>query len=210
MLKVEKLAKNFDSRLLFKNVEFEILPQSIHLLQGANGAGKSTLFKILLGLCDHDMGEIKTELTHKDVGYIAHSLFQYPQFTALENLKFWHNLHTNKSYKDDIYIDFLKKVGLGLFAYEQVRIFSRGMKQKLNIARLLLQEPKLYLLDEPTTGLDVDARAFLISHIEEAKKSGASVFWISHDIENDMKYADFLHILEDKTLKTIHLRGENR
>ncbi len=208
MLKATNIAKNFETRLLFKNVNFEILPQSIHLLQGANGAGKSTLFKIILGLLEQDHGEIVTALKHKDVGYIAHALFQYPQFTALENLKFWHNLHTQKTCKDEEYIAILEKVGLALFAHEEVRIFSRGMKQKLNIARLLVQEAKLYLLDEPTTGLDVEARNFLISHILEAKQNGASVFWISHDIENDKKHADFLHILEDKTLKTSILKGD--
>ncbi len=207
MLKATNIAKNFETRLLFKNVDFEILPQSIHLLQGPNGAGKSTLFKIILGLLEQDHGEIITQLLHKDVGYVAHALFQYPQFTALENLKFWHNLHTKKSLTNEEYISILEKVGLGLFAHEEVRIFSRGMKQKLNIARLLVQEPILYLLDEPTTGLDVEARNFLLSHIIEAKERGASIFWISHDIENDKKHADYLHILEDKTLKTIDLKG---
>ncbi len=203
MLEVTKLAKSYNNRLLFKNVDFKIFPQSIHLLQGVNGAGKSTLFKILIGLVNSDTGEIKTEIDISEVGYLAHATFLYPQLTALENLRFWHNVHTQKNLKDEEYISILERVGLARFAHEQVRIFSRGMAQKLNIARLLAQKPRLYLLDEPSTGLDIQAKNFLIENIQQAKKEGSAVFWISHDIEQDKQYADYIHTLENKTLTTL-------
>ncbi len=205
MLRVKKLAKTFGTRILFKNVEFEILPQSIHILQGANGAGKSTLFKILLGFIEQDAGEIESELNINEIGYVGHATFQYPELSALENLRFWHNLHTKKELATKDYLALLEEVGLARFANEPTRIFSRGMAQKLNIARLLLQKPKLYLLDEPSTGLDVQARAFLVNHILKAKEDGAAVFWISHDIEKDKAYADYLHSLEHQKLTTLAL-----
>ncbi len=204
MLEVKKLAKSYNNRLLFKNINFEIFPHSIHLLEGANGAGKSTLFKILIGLVNSDAGEIKTKIDISEVGYLAHATFLYPQLTALENLRFWHNTHTQKNFTDEEYINILEIVGLARFAHEQVRIFSRGMAQKLNIARLIAQKPKLYLLDEPSTGLDTQAKNFLITHIQDAKKAGSAIFWISHDKEQDRQYADYIHLLENKTLATIN------
>ncbi len=214
MLKAKQLAKTFGTRVLFKNVDFEIFPQSIHILQGANGTGKSTLFKMLLGFVELDAGEIETSLEISDIGYIAHATFLYPQLSALENLRFWHNLHTGKNLTKEEYLKVLEEVGLLKFAHEPVRIFSRGMAQKLNIARLLLQKPKLYLLDEPSTGLDVQARNFLLQHILKAKEEGSSVFWISHDVEKDKEYADYIHTLEKQKLSTIKLAqsalgGEN-
>ena len=200
MLKAVKLYKTFGTRVLFKNVNFEIYPASIHLLQGNNGVGKSTLFKIITGLLEQSSGTIECELDISQIGYLAHNSFMYPQMTALENIEFWHTLHTKKSAHKDEYMSVLEKFGLSKFAYEKVQIFSRGMVQKLSLARLKMQNPKLYLLDEPSTGLDVSARKMLIDEIIENKRNNASVFWISHNIEYDMQYADFLHILENKTL----------
>ncbi len=210
MLKAENLAKNFGARLLFKNVNFELYPQSIHLLEGKNGAGKSTLFKVLCGLLEQDHGTIKTDLQLSEVGYLAHASFLYPQLSALENLKFWHNVHTESSLSEEKYLEILEKVGLGRFAHEKIKIFSRGMIQKLTIARLLVQKPKLYLLDEPSTGLDKEARKFLLEQILLAKKEGACVFWISHDIEKDKEYADVIHTISDKTLTTVYLNPKEQ
>ncbi len=207
MLKARKLAKNFGSRLIFKNVDFELYPQSIHLLQGNNGVGKSTLFKILAGLLEADAGTIESELTLDKVGYLAHASFLYPELTALENLTFWHALLTKKSLEKDEYMAILEDFSLAKFAHEKTRVFSRGMLQKLTLARLIAQKPNLYLLDEPSTGLDVQARKLLIEKIMQAKNEGACVFWISHDIENDKLFADYVHILENKTMYTQKLGG---
>ncbi len=200
MLTAKKLAKNFGSRLLFKNVDFEIYPQSLHLLQGNNGVGKSTLFKILAGLMEADAGNIKTNLQPSELGYLAHASFLYPELTALENLTFWHSLISQKALSKQEYMDILESLSLAKFAHEKVRIFSRGMVQKLTLARLLAQKPKLYLLDEPSTGLDVQARKLLVEKMLEAKEDGASIFWISHDVENDKAFADYVHILENKSM----------
>ncbi len=208
MLEVKNLAKNFGSRLLFRNVDLQLYPQSIHILEGKNGVGKSTLFKIICGLLEPDAGEVKTELNLSEVGYLAHATFLYPQMTALENLKFWHTMNTGKTLTEKEYMTILESVGLVKFAHEKVRIFSRGMSQKLTIARLLAQKPKLYMLDEPSTGLDTDAKNFLIEKILEAKQEGACVFWISHDVDRDKQYADFIHTIENKSLITSQVNNE--
>ncbi len=200
MLKAKKLAKNFGSRLIFKNVDFELYPQSIHLLQGGNGVGKSTLFKIIAGLLEADAGNIETKLLQEEVGYLAHASFLYPELTALENLSFWHRTLSGRSLKENEYMQILEELSLARFAHEKVRIFSRGMVQKLTLARLLAQKPRLYLLDEPSTGLDVQARKLLVEKILQAKENNACVFWISHDIEKDKLFADYLHVLENKSM----------
>ncbi len=94
----------------------------------------------------------------------------------------------------------LSLVGLGRHAHDRAGIFSRGMAQRLNLARLLLFRPRLLLLDEPGTGLDIAARTLLRNMVRDARTSGAAVVWISHDQTEDARLADRVLRLENRTL----------
>ena len=94
----------------------------------------------------------------------------------------------------------LETVGLSRHAEERAGIFSRGMAQRLNLARLMLAEPQLILLDEPATGLDVASRRILLDLMLEARARGAAILWISHDVEEDARHADFVFTLKDRSL----------
>ena len=94
----------------------------------------------------------------------------------------------------------LETVGLTRHAEERAGIFSRGMAQRLNLARLMLAEPQLILLDEPATGLDVASRRMLLELMLEARARGAAILWISHDVEEGARHADFVFTLKDRAL----------
>ena len=92
-------------------------------------------------------------------------------------------------------------MGLAKHAHERAGIFSRGMAQRLNLARLLLSEPSLILLDEPATGLDVSSRRMLMELMLKARSEGAAVLWISHDTASDARHADRILTLENRSLR---------
>jgi heme exporter protein A len=113
----------------------------------------------------------------------------YPGLTALENLAFWKNAQGLRLAEADL-MKLLERVGLERHAHERAGIFSRGMAQRLNLARALLPDPELLLLDEPGTGLDSRAAAMLREEIARARQRGAGVVWISHDVAADAPLAD--------------------
>ena len=193
------IAKAYGSKLLFRNASASFFPGTISLLAGANGSGKSTLLKIAAGLEQPDAGIVKRSVDQKRIGYMAHATFIYPAMEARENLVFWSNAAGLPS-PDQKVDEVLQKTGLTRSAHEKAGIFSRGMAQRLNLARMLLNDPLLILLDEPATGLDTQSRAMLGELMQDSKKRGASILWISHSIDDDSKLADRIFSISGKTL----------
>ncbi len=197
VLELHKVTKFFGQRCILKNVSLSLMPSTVTVLMGANGAGKSTLLRIMAGLAKPTAGEVLWHIEEQHLGYLGHSTFVYPALTARENLLFWANIYDlPKDERDTTAIDtVLRRVELFPFAEEKAGVFSRGMAQRLNLARLLLLKPKLWLLDEPSTGLDVHSSQLLRNEVLTAKKNGAAIVWISHDIATDGQMADsLLHI----------------
>lgn len=198
-LELKFVAKAFGPRLLFRGVELRVRPGTVYLLAGANGAGKSTLMRIMAGLAMPDAGTVTCWVEPQKLGYLAHATFLYPGLTALENLVFWaksFHLATPAEQAGQA----LAAVGLARHAGERAGIFSRGMAQRLNLARLLLTSPDVLLLDEPGTGLDTTSRQLLRGVVADARARGAAVVWISHDVADDGRMADRILHLEKRTL----------
>lgn len=131
------------------------------------------------------------------VGYLGHATFVYPGLSALENLAFWSDVHGLDAGMDALTAA-LARVGLARYARERAGGFSRGMAQRLNLARVLLLEPDLLLLDEPGTGLDQTSLTMLRREIALARTRGAGVVWISHDVAADAALADRIVALADR------------
>ena len=199
LLEVKGVAKAFGPRLLFRRVDAALMPGTLSLLAGANGAGKSTLMRVMAGLTRADAGTVTLNIPEEKLGYMAHATFLYPGLSAQENLMFWAKA-AGLPDADARVKAALETVGLARHAEERAGIFSRGMAQRLNLARLMLAEPQLILLDEPATGLDVASRRMLLDLMLEARKRGAAILWISHDVEEDAKHADFVFTLKDRAL----------
>lgn len=198
LLSLVGVAKIFGTRVVFKQVTLDVAPGSVTLLVGANGAGKSTLLRIMAGLASPSLGTVENRVDATGVGYLGHATFIYPGLTAWENLAFWRDASgldapdaPNAPNADDAAIDAaLARVELRVHAHERAGVFSRGMAQRLNLARVLLLAPQLLLLDEPGTGLDVRSAGLLRREIGRAKERGAGVVWISHDLAGDIALAD--------------------
>ena len=154
--------------------------------------------RVMAGLTKPDAGSVKRLVPDEKLGYMAHATFLYPGLDAEENLLFWARAAgldrpVERSRRA------LETVGLARHAHERAGIFSRGMA--LNLARLLLSEPSLILLDEPATGLDVSSRRMLMELMLKARSEGAAVLWISHDTASDARHADRVLTLENRSLK---------
>lgn len=199
LLEVKGVAKVFGPRLLFRRVDAALMPGTLSLLAGANGAGKSTLMRVMAGLTRADAGTVTLNIPEEKLGYMAHATFLYPGLSARENLMFWAKASGLPDAATRVKAA-LETVGLSRHAEERAGIFSRGMAQRLNLARLILAEPQLILLDEPATGLDTASRRMLLDLMLEARALGAAILWISHDVEEDARHADFVFTLKDRAL----------
>ncbi len=188
VLALDAVAKFYGPRLVFKNVSLELAAGEILLVAGPNGAGKSTLLKVMAGLERPSAGRVSRAPEPEKLGYLGHHTCLYPELTGLENLRFWSRLF-DLCLSDDALLSSLRRLGLEGAARERAGRYSRGMAQRLNLARAFLPEPSCVLLDEPSTGLDRDSRAVLSREIRDASARGASVVWVSHHVEQDMALA---------------------
>ena len=195
LLELRGIAKFFGHRRIFESVDLAVTRGTVLLLAGANGAGKSTLMRLMAGLIRPSAGSCECHAAEGRVAYLGHATFMYPGLTALENLAFWRDAQNVRLTEAEL-IALLERVGLERHAHERAGIFSRGMAQRLNLARALLAQPELLLLDEPGTGLDSRAAAMLRGEIAQARRRGAGIVWISHDVAADAPLADRVLTLE--------------
>ena len=200
LLRLTKVAKFYGNRLVIKDVSFEAAPGTVTLLAGPNGAGKSTLLKLMAGLSRPSAGSVERGVAEDALGYLGHQTFIYPELTAFENLAFWARLHglSPERCSGEALLVALDRMELKRFAFERAGGFSRGMAQRLNLARVLLLSPSLLLLDEPGTGLDTRSMAILHREIAAARDRGAGIVWISHSVAEDLARADRVLAIAEK------------
>ena len=158
---------------------------------GPNGAGKTTLLRLLATLLTPTAGRLTlfgsaaSELTvRRKIGFLGHESYLYPDLTPEENLTFYGKAYQVPNLKDRI-AQQLEYVGLQNWRTMPVRYFSRGMEQRLSLARALLHAPDLFLLDEPDTGLDPRGLSTLYATLARAKDRKKTVMLTSHDFERN-------------------------
>ena len=195
MISLAGVGKYYGERAVLKNISLSVSAASVTLLAGPNGAGKTTLLRLMAGLIRPDHGSIEHSCGREGIGFLGHQPFLYAGLSALENLRFWQKLH-NIPGGEQACLEQLKSVELERFATERAGTFSRGMAQRLNLARLFLLKPGLLLLDEPETGLDARSRALLHARIGQAAESGCAIVWITHGTAEEGARADRLIALE--------------
>lgn len=197
VLKLDRITHFFDQRLVFKNVDFVAEPGTVTIVAGPNGAGKTTLMKIMSGLISPSRGRVDRKISKDRTAFLGHDTFVYSGLSALENLKFWARMY-NMPVDDEHCLQVLSTVGLKIFALEKAGHFSRGMAQRLSLARVLLFNPDFLLLDEPGTGLDPDSRKLLRQEIKKSAAKGAAVVWVSHTLQEDLGLTDRVLFLKSK------------
>lgn len=207
VLTFENISKMYDLRLLYKNVSLCLYPAQTILITGKNGSGKSTLLKMAAELTKPSHGKISCAAEKEEIGYLGHQTFIYPHLSAYENLYFWAKAF-QKNISEQAVLTVLKKVFLDKFSHDRAGIFSRGMAQRLNIARIILQEPRLLLLDEPGTGLDKESQELFYSVIQEFQAQNACILWVSHNPQKDKEFATHILHIEKQQITLTKLQGE--
>lgn len=192
------LARSYGPIRAVDDISFSLGEGQLLTLLGPNGAGKSTLLGMLGGALRPHAGEIRfrgeprdpVEISwRREIGVLSHRTFLYGPLTARENLAFYGRLYglTELAEKVDVR---LEEVGLTPHRDRPVRDFSRGMRQRLALARTLLHDPSLVLLDEPFTGLDVHAAALLRDVLARLKDGRRTVVLVTHSLSDGLALAD--------------------
>ena len=200
-VRVEAVGKAYGRQRALSGVSVELAAGELCALLGPNGAGKSTLIGVLSSLVRPSSGRIVADGAgsaglRAHVGLLAHDSLVYPELTAVENLDFWGRLYdvTDSASRGEALLD---EVGLDRAARARpARTYSRGMLQRLSLARALLSSPSLLLLDEPFTGLDRAGAAALTRALLKAKQGGAIVLCATHDLEALAGLAEHVVVLK--------------
>ncbi len=191
MIRAVNLTRSFGSRKVLRGLSLAIEPGEIVSLIGVNGAGKTTLLRVLANLLRPDPGVIHYEsytsrsepaAYRRNIGVVLHAPMLYGNLTGRENLRFFSRLYRVANHEARVR-QVLEMIDLGARADELVRAYSRGMQQRLAIARALLHDPALLLLDEPYTGLDQGSSELFDTLILEAAASGKMILLATHDLE---------------------------
>jgi heme exporter protein A len=161
------LAKRFGDRRVFRDLDLELEDGGFLLVTGANGSGKTTLLRILARLALPTAGEL--ELPPREaIGYLGHDPLVYRELTPLENLTLFGRLYRVPERGERIGM-LLERFGLWEVRHERVSTFSRGMQQRLGLSRVLLHDPSLLVLDEPTNALDAHGLELLEAVLDERR-----------------------------------------
>ncbi len=189
IIEVVGLQRKFGDLVAIEELNLTVEKGESLAILGPNGAGKTTLIKILSTLIRPTSGTVKingfdiieeAEKVKRQIGVVSHNSFLYEELTAKENLEFYSNVYGVSDSKINSLLD---TVGLQFRADDLVGTFSRGMLQRLSIARSVLHEPEVLLLDEPTTGLDVKSKHTFFEMIKEQNQGGKTIVLTTHHLE---------------------------
>lgn len=204
VLKIENLTKRFGRLLALRSVSLELHAGQCLTLFGRNGAGKSTLLNATAALIRSYEGRISIlerdlresdEETRRAIGMVSHDTYLYYDLTTEDNLRFYARLYGLSDVEDRV-SRMLERFDLEVKAKSAARDLSRGMKQRLSLARVFLHEPQLLLLDEPFTGLDEPACETLARMIAEFVAGGGAVLVTTHDLDRGLEVATRVMVLE--------------
>lgn len=216
MISAVGLSKRFGPRLALHLVDLEVPRGEVVALLGPNGAGKSTLLRILATLTKPTFGEARVAgyrlqdqgaQARARLGFVGHQPLLYEDLSAQENLAFYARLHGLKQPGRRIQ-ELLKLFDLGDRSTEPVRSFSRGMQQRLALARALLHTPRLLLLDEPYSGLDRQTGAALDATLRRLARGGVTILLATHDLARAQRVATRVEVLAGGRVVASALRSK--
>jgi heme exporter protein A len=197
-IEAQGLEKSYGPLPAVRGIDLALARGEFLTIFGPNGAGKSTLLRMLCGAVRPTRGTVRIagepiggeeEGWRSKIGLLSHQTFLYPGLSAAENLDFYARLYSLPDRKARV-AEALEGVGLLERAADRVRTFSRGMQQRLALARTLLHEPEVVFLDEPYTGLDPHASTMLRAVLDRLKDGRRTVVLVTHNLSQGLEQAD--------------------
>lgn len=226
-IKIEHISKTYRGSLVpaVDNITLEIPRHARFGLLGPNGAGKTTTISILCGLLNYDDGNIiingmklekKYSSIRRMIGLVPQDIALYETLTARENLRFIAEMYGLRGREMRHRIDeCLEMVGLAQNGNKQIRRYSGGMKRRINLVAAILHKPEILILDEPTTGVDVQSRSMILDFLRKTNEQGTTIIYTSHYLEEAESLCDTIAIvdhgkviIEGKTREIIKSREE--
>jgi ABC-2 type transport system ATP-binding protein len=228
MIDVSNLKKNFDAIDALKGISFHIPQGACYGLLGPNGAGKTTTISIMSTILEANEGKVSIagyDLKNnpleckKNIGVVTQEIALYNEFSAYDNLLFWGGMYNipGKELKERI-DETLDLLGLTDRKNDKVKIYSGGMKRRINIGTALLHRPKVLFMDEPTVGIDPQSRNLIFEVVEKLHKDGTTIIYTTHYMEEAERLCDLIGIMDNgeiiaqgtlNELKTLGLMKES-
>ena len=215
-LSIRGVSKTFVARPVLKTVDLAMPEGQAVCLCGINGAGKSTLLRIVAGLLRPDGGTVivngfdmrgHTEAAKRQLGVISHASMVYPELTVFENLTFAARLYgvpDRTSRIEGLLVD----TGLVPFRHDRAAILSRGLLQRLSIARALVHKPAVLLADEPFTGLDAGVSERLLAIFDQFIRAGGTILMTTHDTRLGLRCCRRVAVLDHGVLVLDAMKDE--
>lgn len=203
MIQVRGLVKAFGHRVVLRGVDLTLQEGDFAVLMGANGAGKTTLLHMIATLSKPTAGEIlingyrlhdAASQLRRFIGLVSHKTLLYDDLTAAQNLAFYARMYDVPDPAERIET-VLNQVGLRSRQHDPVRTYSRGMQQRLAIARAILHNPPILLLDEPDTGLDQHANDMLAELLHAVDITHRTILMTTHNLERGLALGNRVVIL---------------
>jgi ABC-2 type transport system ATP-binding protein len=208
MITTQNLSKKFDNNLAVDDLNLEVSEGEVFGFLGPNGAGKTTTVRMLTSLIGptsgsalvngYQIGKQDTEI-RRSVGILTEAPGMYDNLSAEFNLEIYANLYEVKDPKGQVE-KYLRMLGLWDRRQDEAGTFSKGMKQKLAIARALLHEPRILFLDEPTAALDPEASHLVHDFISELRKEGRTIFLCTHNLDEADRLCDRVGVFKTHLL----------
>ena len=203
-VKTERLIKSFGRKKALRSIDLSVPRGAFYVILGPNGAGKTTLLKILSSILKPDSGNVLIfgkDIVHhwstrRQIGFVSHNTYLYENLTVQENLRFYGRLYGVEELDKRI-AEVVNEFSLGEFSEKPVKTLSRGMKQRASIARAVLQDPDILLLDEPYSGLDPLALQKFTGYLERVHSEGMTAVMTTHNIPLGYAMADFVSIVKN-------------
>jgi ABC-type multidrug transport system ATPase subunit len=196
---LENLVKFFGRFAALRGISASFAPGRLYVVVGDNGAGKSTLLRVIAGLMEPNQGSFtilgasKAREVARRIGYMGHAPLLYDELDGMENLRYFAGLYD--IHDDEVCRDAMRQVGLDPQLSRRVGQYSQGMRQRLSLARAVLHDPELMLLDEPFSNVDVHSARDMAAVLGRVRDQGKTIFVVTHQAALMENVADeFVHM----------------
>ena len=196
---LQNLVKFFGRFAALRDITDSFAPGRLYVIVGDNGAGKSTLLRVIAGLMQPSQGSVSLlgaervrDVAHR-IGYMGHAPLLYDELSGMENLRYFAGLYGLRD--DSACSDAMRRVGLDPDLERRVGQYSQGMRQRLSLARAVLHDPELMLLDEPFSNVDVHSAREMAAVLGRVRDRGKTIFVVTHQAPLMEAVADeFVHM----------------